>query len=86
MDELEAIEQLVGRARDETPAVGSISGRILTRIRQAAPSRVIPLSVFAAVSAVAATIALALGAYLWLSASDPMMTELCAPLQVGQLW
>jgi len=85
MDELEAIEQLVTRARCEAPQVGSISGQIAARIRQTAPSRVIPLSVFAAVSAVAATIALALGAYFWLTASDPL-TELYAPLQVGRLW
>jgi len=85
MDELESIEQLVSRARDEAPQVGSISGRILARIRSSAPSRFVPLSVFAVVSAAAATIALALGAYFWLTASDPM-TELYAPLQVGQLW
>ena len=85
MDELEAIEKLIARARLETPAVNSISEGILTRMHHSPPPRIVPLSVFAVVSAVAATIAMAIGAYYWLASPDPL-TELYAPLQVGLLW
>lgn len=85
MDELEAIEKLVSRARRETPFVNSIADGILTRMHHSPPPRIVPLSVFAAVSAVAATIAMAVGAYFWLASPDPL-NELYAPLQVGLLW
>ena len=85
MDELRAIEKLVARARREPPAVNSVSDGILTRMRHSSPSRIAGLSVFAVVSAVAATIAMAIGAYFWLASPDPL-TELYAPLQVGLLW
>ncbi|MDP6545374.1 MAG: hypothetical protein QGH60_15420 [Phycisphaerae bacterium] len=85
MDELEAIEKLVARARQETPAANSIADGILTRLHHSPPSRIAGLSVFAVVSAVAATIAMAIGAYLWFASPDPL-TELYAPLQVGLLW
>jgi hypothetical protein len=85
MDELKAIEKLVARAQQESPAVNSIADGILSRVHHSPPPRIIPLSVFAAVSAVAATIALAIGAYFWMATPDPL-TELYAPLQVGLLW
>ena len=85
MNELEAIEKLVARARQETPAVDPIADGILARMHHSPPPRIIPLSVFAVVSAVAATIAMAIGAYFWLASPDPL-TELYAPLQVGLLW
>lgn len=85
MDELEAIEQLIVRAKRETPAVDSIAEGILARMHHSPPPRVAGLSVFAAVSAIAATIALAFGAYVWLASPDPL-TELYAPLQVGLSW
>jgi hypothetical protein len=85
MDELEAIEKLIVRARRETPAVNSISEGIFARMRHSPPPRVAGLSAFAVVSAVAATIALAIGAYFWMASPDPL-TELYAPLQVGLLW
>ncbi|MCP4379033.1 MAG: hypothetical protein GY794_23025 [bacterium] len=85
MDELKAIENLVARAQQESPAVNSIADGILSRLHHSAPPRIIPLSVFAAVSAVAASIALAIGAYFWMATPDPL-TELYAPLQVGLLW
>ena len=85
MDELKAIEKLIGRARREVPAVNNISDGILTRMHHSSPSRIAGLSVFAVVSAVAATIAMAIGAYFWMASPDPL-TELYAPLQVGLLW
>ena len=85
MDELKAIEKLVGRAQQEPPAVNSIADGILTRMHHSPPTRIAGLSVFAVVSAVAATIALAIGAYVWLASPDPLI-ELYAPLQVGLLW
>jgi len=85
MDELEAIEKLVARARQETPAVNSIADGILTRMCHSPPPRIVGLSVFAVASAVAATIVMAIGAYFWLASPDPL-TELYAPLQVGLLW
>ena len=85
MDELKAIEKLVARAKTETPGVSSIAGGILSRMHHSPPSRVVGLSVFAAISAAAATIALAVGAYVWMTSSDPLI-ELYAPLQVGLLW
>ena len=85
MDELKAIEKLVARAQRETPAVNSIADGILTRMHHSPPPRIIPLSVFAAASAIAATIALAIGAYFWTSTPDPF-TELYAPIQAGLLW
>ena len=85
MDELEAIEKLVARAKRETPAVHSIADGILTRMHHSPPPRIAGLSVFAAISAVAATIAMAVGAYFWMASPDPL-TELYAPLQVGLLW
>ena len=85
MDEMKAIEELVARAQQESLAVNSIAGGILSRIHHSPPPRIVPLSVFAVVSAVAATIALAIGAYIWMSSPDPLI-ELYAPLQVGLLW
>ncbi|MDP6636722.1 MAG: hypothetical protein QGG42_17620 [Phycisphaerae bacterium] len=85
MDELKAIEKLVNRAQQEPPAVNSIAGGILSRMHHSPPSRVAGLSVFAVLSAVAATIAMAFGAYAWFASPDPLI-ELYAPLQVGLLW
>jgi len=85
MDELTAIEELIARARRETPAVDSIADGILSRVHRRPPRRLTGLSVMAAVSAVAATIAMAIGAYIWFASPDPL-TELYAPLQVGLLW
>jgi len=85
MDELKAIEKLVERARCERPAVDSIADGILARMHHSPPRRITPLSVLAVASAVAATIALALGAYFWMASPDPL-TELYTPVQVGSLW
>jgi hypothetical protein len=85
MDELKAIEKLVGIAQQEPAAVDSVADGILTRLHHCPPSRIAGLSAFAVVSAVAATIAMAIGAYVWMASPDPLI-ELYAPLQVGLLW
>jgi len=85
MDELEAIEALARQARLEEPSVGSVRSRVMSHLRPPRTVRVGPLSLFAAASALAASIVLAVGMWLWLTGSDPM-AELCAPVQVGLLW
>ena len=85
MDELKAIEKLVARAQLERPAVENAADGILARMHHSPPARVTPLSVLAVASAVAATVALALGVYFWMASPDPL-TELYAPVQVGSLW
>jgi len=85
MDELEAIERLALKARQETPPVAGVGARVMARI--GAPRRlgIVPLSLFAVVSAAAAAVVLAVGIYFYFKASDPM-TQLFAPLEVGSLW
>ncbi|MBT3200265.1 MAG: hypothetical protein HN350_10135 [Phycisphaerales bacterium] len=85
MDEINAIEKLVERAKQDTPDVRSVADGILSRMHHAPPVRITPLSVLAVASAVAATIALALGTYFWMASPDPL-TDLYAPVQVGLLW
>ena len=85
MDELKAIEKLVERAMLEPAAAESIADGILARMHHSPPRRITPLSVLAVASAVAATIALALGVYFWMASPDPL-TELYTPVQVGGLW
>jgi len=85
MDELEAIERIAVQARKEAPPPVGVSGGVLRRIQMPRRSNVLPLSLFAAASAAAASVALAVGVYSWMKASDPM-AQLFAPVQVGLLW
>ena len=85
MDELKAIEKLVERAKLEPADVPSVADGILARMHHSPPRRITPLSVLAVASAVAATIALAMGVYFWMASPDPL-TELYTPVQVGGLW
>jgi len=82
MDTLKIIEQLVQRAREERPPVTDVSGGVLELIGRRRRFEQTSLSWFAAVSAVAASVALFFAVDCWMSLSDPMM-ELFAPLQVA---
>ena len=85
MDELEAIERLALKAREERPPVAGVGAGIMARVRAPRTVGIVPLSLFAVVSAIAASVALAVGMYFYFKASDPM-TQLFAPLEVGSLW
>ena len=85
MDELEAIDELARQARKEEPLLSGVRGRVMAEIRAPSRSRVLPLALFAAVSAVAASAVLAVGAHYWAAAPEPL-TELCVYLEVTTLW
>ena len=85
MDELKALEELARQARKEEPPVRGVTARVLAEIRSRRRFRVRPLSVFAAASAVAASVLLAVAVHYWTSAPDPL-TELCASFEVTELW
>ena len=85
MDPLGSIQKLAERARlDEAPTM-DVSAAVLARIAPRRVPRVLPLSLFAAASAAAAMIVMAIGLYYWLGEPDPM-TEYLAPLQMVSLW
>jgi len=73
MDELEAMENLVRRARQERPPATDAAAGALRRIRAGAgrPVRILPLSLVAAASAVAAAVVLALAVQAWTASADP---------------
>jgi hypothetical protein len=73
MDELEAVENLVRRARQERPPATDAADAAIRRIRSGAgrPARVLPLSVLAAAAAVAAAVILALAVHAWTAPADP---------------
>jgi hypothetical protein len=73
MDDLEAMENLVRRARQERPPGTDAAAGALRRIRASAgrPVRVLPLSLVAAAAAVAAAVVLALAIHAWNASADP---------------
>ncbi|MHC4221918.1 MAG: hypothetical protein ACYST9_05810 [Planctomycetota bacterium] len=85
MDTLKAIEKLAQLARNEKTHVFDVSSQVLMRITETEPIRVVPLSVFAGLSAVAASIALFAAVKYWIYMSNPIM-ELFTPLQEVALW
>jgi len=85
MDPLEALEKLAAEARKETPPVGSVRGRVLAKIRTPRGSPLLPLTVLAAGSALAASALLAVGMHFLRAARDPLV-ELFTPLQVPLPW
>jgi len=85
MDPLEALERLADQARKEAVPDFDVSARVLASVGDGPARRVLPLSLFAAVSAVAASIILAVGIYSLLAEPDPLAL-LAAPLQGTVLW
>jgi hypothetical protein len=84
MDELKAFEALVRGARRETPPAFDVGGAVLAGIRAGYPPRLLPLSIMAAVTAVAAAVVLALAIHAVVSGSDPQ-TALFPMLEVSSL-
>jgi len=80
MDTLEGIEQLVACAREEITPAPDVSARVLKLIASGRRFQNIGLSLYAAASVVAASVAVFLAVNCWISLNDPMM-ELFAPLQ-----
>ena len=71
MDELEAVERLVRRARQERPPARDVTGAVLAGIRAGRPAAVLSLSVVAVVASLAAAVVLALAIHTWSAGADP---------------
>ena len=81
MDRINGLEKLARLARKDKPPTTDVSARVLVRIMEHRPAPVLPLSLFAAASAVAAAVVLLLAISGWISPADPM-PELFSPLEV----
>ena len=88
MNTPDIFEQLASRARGESVPVESVAESVLVRIvsRRQRRRQVIPLSVFAAVSAVAAAVILVAVLYRSPRASSDPMMQLAAPVEDVRLW
>ncbi len=85
MDTLRAIEELVDRAkREPTPEI-DVCGRVLMRLETRTRPRILPLTVFAGVSAAAAVVLLFFAVSNWIYLTNPIM-EFFTPLQEATLW
>jgi hypothetical protein len=87
MDALEAMENLVRRARLEQPPATDVAAAAIGRIRAGAgrPAvRILPLSLLAAAAAVAAVVVLALAVQAWTAPADPQ-TVLFPTVEVAAL-
>jgi hypothetical protein len=87
MDALEGLDKLARRAREESTPVFGVAAAVRLRIRAERPQAVtlIPLGLFGGLSAVAASITMALAVQFWQYMSSPVM-ELVAPLPEIRLW
>ena len=87
MDALEGLDRLARRAREESTPVFGIADKVWLRIKSERPQAVtlIPLGVFGGLSAVAASVILALAIEFWKYMSSPVM-QLVAPLPEIRLW
>ena len=71
MDELEAVENLVRRARREQAPATGVTDAVLARLRAGRRAPILPLSIVAAAAAVAAVVILALAIHAWPAGADP---------------
>ena len=85
MDALKAIEKLAAAARQEEPPVGPVRTAVMARIARARRRWIWPLSLFAAASAAAALVILAVGLSTGPNGADPL-AELSMPFEVTTLW
>jgi hypothetical protein len=87
MDALEGLARLARKAREEPTPVFGISEAVRLRIQSEIPEPVtlIPLGLFGGLSALAASVTLALAVQFWTYMSSPVM-ELVAPLPEIRLW
>ncbi len=88
MDALEGLEKLARKAREEPTPVFGVADAVRLRILSESPQSVvtlIPLGLFGGLSALAASVTLALAVQFWNYMTSPAM-ELVAPLREIQLW
>ena len=87
MDVLEGLNELARRAREESTPVFGVSDAVRLRILSERPQTVtlIPLGLFGGLSALAASITMALAVQFWSYMTSPVM-ELVAPLPEIRLW
>ena len=87
MDALEGLAKLVRKAREEPTPVFGVAEAVRLRILSESPQSVtlIPLGLFGGLSALAASVTLALAVQFWNYMSSPIM-ELVAPLPEIRLW
>ena len=87
MDALEGLEKLARKAREEPTPVFGVADAVRLRILSESPPSVtlIPLGLFGGLSALAASVTLALAVQFWNYMTSPAM-ELVAPLREIRLW
>lgn len=90
MDKLKLIGKLVLKAKNESIPEIDVTDQVLRRIQAeqlAGPvvMRISPMSIFAGISAVAASIIIFFAINAWLSLSDPLM-QFFGPVQVASVW
>ena len=88
MDALEGLEKLARKAREEPTPVFGVADAVRLRILSESPQSVvtlIPLGLFGGLSALAASVIMALAVQFWSYMSSPIM-ELVAPLPEIRLW
>ncbi len=89
MDALEGLEKLARKARGEPTPVFGVAEAVRLRIQSESetpePVTLIPLGLFGGLSALAASVTLALAVQFWSYMTSPVM-ELVAPLPEIRLW
>jgi hypothetical protein len=89
MDVLEGLNQLARRAREESTPVFGVSEAVRLRILSEGESpqsvTLIPLGLIGGLSALAASITVALAVQFWQYMNNPIV-ELVAPLREIRLW
>ena len=85
MDTLKKLERLFEQACRSPVPVFRVSDRVFNELTAYEPPRLIPLSIFAGVSAAAAVLVFMLAVNAWSYLSNPIM-ELVEPLQETPLW
>ena len=83
MDELEAIEKLARRAREERPPETHVEAAVLKGIRAGRQVRILPLSLVAAAAAVAAGVVMTLAVHAWTSTAADPQSALFPSLEVA---
>jgi hypothetical protein len=87
MDALEGLAKLARKAREEPTPVFGVAEAVRLRIQSESPETVtlIPLGLFGGLSALAASVTMALAVQFWSYITSPIM-ELVAPLPEIRLW
>ncbi|MFC1764456.1 hypothetical protein ACFL6U_20605 [Planctomycetota bacterium] len=85
MDTLKKLERLFERDRLGTTPVFHVSNRVIAELGPRETVTLVPLSVFAGVSAAAAALLLFLAVNAWNTMNGPL-AELLTPLQETPLW